>query len=66
MKMRPAKNFVRNKMSAFLLANLYIAYLEVQDTNNKEILRKNKLFYFWTKMTSAKNFLRNKISVILL
>ena len=42
--MPPAKNFVYNKMFAFLLKNLFFAFLEVPDTNSKEILweKKNK------------------------
>ena len=43
--MPPANNFVYNKMFAFLLKNLFFAFLEVPDTNRKEILwekKKNK------------------------
>ena len=40
--MPPANNFVYNKMFAFLLKNLFFAFLEVPNTNSKEILREKK------------------------
>ena len=56
--MPPAKNFVYNKMFAFLLKNLFFAFLEVPDTNSKEILWEKK-----NKKTKKKN--KTKLSLIL-
>ena len=40
--MRPLKNFVQNKISAFQPKKFYISFLEVPNTNSKEILREKK------------------------
>ena len=40
--MRPLKNFVQNKISAFQPKKFYISFLEVPNTNSKEISWKTK------------------------
>jgi len=47
------KNFVQNKISAFWHENFYIAYLEVPNTNSKEILKKKKLSSILNKNTTS-------------
>ena len=39
---RPFHNFDKNKMSIFLHENMKIAYIEVQETNGKFLLKKKK------------------------
>ena len=45
-----AKNFDRGKMSVFLQENLYIAYLEVQETNVKIFYEKQNLVKFCSRV----------------
>ena len=40
--MRPLKNFVQNKISAFQPKKFNISFLEVPNTNSKEISKKKK------------------------
>ena len=39
---RPFHNFDKNEMSIFLHENMKIAYIEVQETNGKLLLKKKK------------------------
>ena len=53
--MRPLKNFVQNKISAFQPKKFNISFLEVPNTNSKEISWKTKKKKKTTNKQTKKN-----------